>query len=549
MFSRDLPLRGRIIEDVEKGERLTDPVVHSTETSGKIKKPKGSGRTEGDEDAPEIPKNNLAIVMPAIGLVAFIASLDQSIVSTALPTIATELNASPSQYSWVGTSYLLAQTLMSPINGRLTDIVGRKPALYASIMFLMVFSALCGSAKNIAWLIIARAFAGIGGGSIVGLSLIIVSDVVPLEKRGAYQGYLGASWGAAGALGPILGGILTQKANWRWCFYINLPTCGIALLLLMFTLKLSPNQGAHVADLRRTFDYPGLIMIMSAAALTIIGFSTAADDGFSVPRSYGVIIAGVVMLIATVAYFLTTKRNAIIPARMFKNRTTLLILFGSFANSFTFMPSMYLLPQYLQGVRGASTLLSGVLLVPFSVSSAVLAIIGGQVVSRFRIIRPVIWIGYGLGSLGYGMYYAFLSPTASLGTQEGLQVLAAAGFGLAVASPMTLLQAAMPIKDMAASTSAWVLVRSLGATIGLAVLTAVLNSSLRARFEKIEGYGTVFQIPTGSQGYAALKDLPDGPTKTAVLKAFSDSLRLCWIINCSLLAAALVARPSPFLVQ
>lgn len=113
-------------------------------------------------------------------------------------------------------------TLLTPVNGRVSDIVGRKPMLYIAIIVFTVFSALCGAAQNITWLIVARAFQGLGGGSIIGLTTMVVSDIVPLQQRGTYQGYMGASWGIAAVLGPILGGALTQKASWRWCFFINL---------------------------------------------------------------------------------------------------------------------------------------------------------------------------------------------------------------------------------------------------------------------------------------------------------------------------------------
>ncbi|ODO00769.1 hypothetical protein L198_03096 [Cryptococcus wingfieldii CBS 7118] len=518
-----------------------DTIEKSTQDKGKGKQDKvrGKGLTEGDNDMPDLPENNLKLVMPSLALVMFLAALDQTIVATALPTIAEQLNASPSEYSWVGTSYMLASTLQTPINGRVSDIVGRKPLLYAAILIFTVFSALCGAAKTSTWLIVARAFQGLGGGCIIGLTSIIASDIVPLEKRGAYQGFLGASWGVASVLGPILGGVLTSKASWRWCFYINLPTCGVALLFLVFTLKLNPTRKLTLAEFRASFDFLGLLLLMMSSALLIVGFSRAADFGFDAPSSYAIIIAGGVILILAVLNFLFTQRNAIIPARMFKNRTTLFFLIGSLLHASAFLPSNYLLPQMFQGLRGDSPIQSGVHILPYSIVVAWMTVVTGQINSRLRIIRPTAWVGYAFAALGYGLFYKFYTSTASYATQEGLLVLAAVGIGSSLQSPMLILQAAMPLKEMAAATSAWSLTRMMGGSIGLAVFTAILNTEMRSKFKKIDGYGTEFTVPESASGYSALQELPDGSMKEQVMAAFADSFRLCWIIGCAFFLVAL----------
>lgn len=229
-----------------------------------------------------LPKNNLALVMPSIGLVLFLAALDQTVVATALPTIAAELSASPSDYSWVGSSYPLATTLMTPINGRVSDIVGRKPMLYVSIAVFTIFSALCGAARSIRWMIACRFFQGVGGGSIICLTNILIGDIVPLSKRGMYQGVVGSTWGIASALGPILGGLLTQWASWRWCFYINLPTSSFAFVMLLFSLKLNPTKKYTFAMLRKTFDFLGLYVKhwSTMPLLTTIQDPTCSGRGF-----------------------------------------------------------------------------------------------------------------------------------------------------------------------------------------------------------------------------------------------------------------------------
>ncbi|KAL1408240.1 hypothetical protein Q8F55_005046 [Vanrija albida] len=529
----DLPPGAGALGDVEAAL----PSGAATPDDGRKKK--GGGLTEGDADVAAIPENNLWIVMPSIGLVLFLSALDQTIIATALPTIAEKFNASPSEFSWVATAYQLAMTLLTPVNGRVSDIIGRKPMLYAAIVVFTVFSALCGAAQNITWLIVARAFQGLGGGSIIGLTTMVVSDIVPLQQRGTYQGYMGASWGVAAVLGPIIGGALTQKASWRWCFFINLPTCGIALVLLIFTLKLNPPKGITFAELRRTFDFVGLVLVMAGGALLITGFSWAADHGFNTAPAIAMIVVGGVLLALTVVNSLYTSRNAVIPARMFKTRTTLFFTLASTLHALAFIPSNILLPQFFQGVRGADALQSGIQLLPYAIFVSWSTVVAGQIQSRLRIVRPVVWVGYGMAVLAFGIMYGFFDSTMPLSRQYGLLILPAIGIGLSLSSPLLIMQAAMPLKDMAAVTSAWTLTRSLGGSIGIAVFTAILNTDMRSKFAKVPGFGTEFEVPTSARGYAALHELPDGPTKDAVLKAFSDSFRPVWLLSIVIFAICL----------
>lgn len=150
----------------------------------------------------------------------------------------------------------------------------------------------------------------------------------------------------------------------------------------------------------------------------------------------------------------------------------------------------------------------------------------GQITSRFRIVRPLVWIGYAIAAVAYLLWYQFFTATVTMATQEGLLLLASVGVGISLMPPILVIQAAMPWRDMAASTSTWVLMRSLGATVGLAIFTAILNTGIRQRFVKIPGYGTVFQVPEGTTGYKALHDLPEGETRTQVLEAFADSVKV-----------------------
>ncbi|GMK54012.1 hypothetical protein CspeluHIS016_0105980 [Cutaneotrichosporon spelunceum] len=522
------PTRGRKDQDKQKDRR-----------AGK----KGGGLTEGDDDVDDIPQNNLMIVMPSLCLVLFLAALDQTIIATALPTMVAQFNASPAQYSWVITAYQLAMTLLTPINGRVSDIIGRKPMLYAAIVVFTISSALCGAAQNIEWLIVCRAFQGLGGGTIMGITSIIVSDIVPLEKRGSYQGFMGASWGVAAVVGPILGGAFTNmsRSGWRWCFYINLPTAGVALVLLMVFLKLNKPRTLTFHELRLSFDFLGLFLIMVSSSLLIVGFSFAADHGFQYVPSIALIVVGGVLFVAAIINCLLTKRTAVIPARLFKTRTTLFYTIASTLHAAAFIPCNVVLPQFFQGVHGANALQAGIQLLPFAVFVSWSTVVAGQIQSRLRIVRPVTWVGYAIGALGFGIMVGFWNWDIKLPVQYGTSIIPAVGIGLSLQSPMLILQAAMPLKDMAAVTSAWVLTRSIGGSVGVSLYQAVLNSDMRSEFAKVNAkWGEGPPVPTSAAGYHEIHSMPDGPLKTDVLRAFADSFKPCWIIALSFLAFCLI---------
>ncbi|KAI5455350.1 hypothetical protein NCC49_000164 [Naganishia albida] len=494
-----------------------------------------------DKELDEIPYNNYYLVMPSLMLVLFLAALDQTIVSTALPTIAEKFHATSSQYSWVGTSYLLASTIMTPLWGRLTDIVGRKQVLYPGIVVFAVGSALCGASQSMNMLIGSRALQGIGGGAIMSLTQIIIGDIVPLAKRGAWSGLFGGVWGVASVLGPLLGGILAQKGdNWRWCFFLNLPTAGIALVALFYSLKLNPSRKLTWRALSKTFDFLGLALIMSGCACLVVGFSFASDHGWGYKATVALLAVGGTLFCSSLVNFLFTKRNAIIPPRVLKTRTTVFLMLASLLQATAFLASSFYWPVFFQGVLGASPLMSGVYLLPFSLIVSIATIIAGQINSRLRIVRPVLWVGYAIAVLGYGLAIKFVAYGQPIGAQMAILIIAGLGVGLSLAVPLIIIQAAMPLKEMASSTSSWLLTRSLGGTMGIAVFQAVISSGLESRFPKLEGFGTQFGIPRDLNGYHRLHDLPEGPMRDAALTAFSHSLRLCYTIWTPMFGVALL---------
>ncbi|CED83450.1 Predicted transporter (major facilitator superfamily) [Phaffia rhodozyma] len=499
-----------------------------------------SKESEGLVDT-SLEGKNFAVVFSALILCMFLAALDQTIISTALPSIASDLHATSSQYSWVGTSFMLMTTTLTPCYGRLSDMLGRKIILEMSVLIFMIASALCGAAQSMQWLIATRALQGIGAGGIMSMCTVIISDIVPMSERGKYQGFLGGVWGIASVLGhvlPILGGLITDQSTWRWCFFINLPTCGLALVVLYFFLDIKTRKMATWPEFKKVFDFIGLGLLMVSLGCIVVGFEQATDHGFGSPASIALIVVGAAMFGVTIGHFLTTKRKAIIPPRLFKNPTTVLLLLMSYLQAFSFLSSTFYLPIFFQGIKGTSATMSGVHLLSFSLTVSAVSLPTGWLISRYGHIRSFIRVGYAIACLGFGLMN-LMNESSSTAVNEIFPLLVGVGIGMSLQPPLILLQAAMPVSDMAATSSSFLLTRTLGATTGISISGAVLSTSLARRLDRIDGY-TFTGTPTTSDDYHALQLVQPASVRQEVLHGFSESLSMLFKIYCPFLGACLL---------
>ncbi|CAO1617856.1 unnamed protein product [Sympodiomycopsis kandeliae] len=545
---------------LEGDTRVTTPVEPLTDKQGKGQDPQspatqsktedGKGRAHWlQKDEHVIPKNNLWVVFPGLMLCVGLAALDQTIVSTALPTIAADLDASASSYSWVASAYLLAATAVIPLYGRLSDLFGRKPLLFVAIFLFLLGSGLCAAAQNATWLCICRAVQGLGGGGIIGMVQVSTSDLVALNRRAAFQGLFGAVWGISSVIGPLIGGVLTDlnsngnatnagaKLGWRWIFLINLPIGIIPTVILFFCLHLNPVAKRPFMHAVREFDFVGYLGILAAVIIFLFGFSHAESQGFNSATSIALIVVGGCLFPLPVLWcFWIEKRYPhilpIFPPRIFRTRTTVLILITVIIHGFTFFAATYELPVYFQATRGATPLLSGVYMLPYALIGSIISAVCGPIIVRIKAWRPVFWWGWSISLLGYGLM-SKITYNSSFGYVLGVTGACGVGYGVLFLTPLMGMLSAMPHKDQAATTSALALVRSLSGSVGITICTAIFNSRAASLTKNIPGYDAPANPSADLRG---LQDLQPPSLAHEVQYEYGQALQTIWIILAPLTA-------------
>jgi EmrB/QacA subfamily drug resistance transporter len=426
--------------------------------------------TAGSPASEGFTHRQILVIMSGLMMGMFLASLDQTIVSTALPTIVGDFHHS-NLLSWVITAYLLASTASTPIWGKAGDLYGRKRLFQLAIVLFLLASALCGLSRNIFELIAFRGLQGIGGGGLLSLAFAIIGDVIPPRERGRYQGYFGAVFGVSSVVGPLAGGFAVDHLTWRYIFYVNLPL-GVAALIVTNRVLRLPVRKREV-----NIDWWGAILLVAGVSCILLAVQLG---GSTFPWGSWQIIGLFVLGALILAGFVLREAAApepILPLGLFRLRIFTVSNIISFVSGVAMFGALAFLPQYLQLVHGVSATESGLLLLPLLVGLLAMSISSGLYISRTGRYRWFPLAGTIIVTIGLVLLSRVGAHTSL--TIVGLDILVfGIGLGLFMQVLTLVVQNAVPMKELGVATSSVTFFRSMGGAIGASALGAILTAGI-----------------------------------------------------------------------
>lgn len=473
-------------------------------------------------------RRQLWIIFVGLMVSMVLAALDQSIVNTALPQMASDLGGL-AHLSWVVTAFMLCSTIATPIYGKLGDMYGRRRLLVASISIFLVSSALCGLAQSMPQLILFRALQGFGAGGLMALSQTVISDVVGPRERGRYQGLFTGAFAVASVAGPVIGGGLTSAVSWRWIFYVNLPLGALALALILIGLQPLPRTRRHAID------YLGAVLMACAATATLLLFTWAGSlFPWASLWAAGLALAGFLFW----SLFIRQERRAaepMIDLKLFRIRSFSIGVATTSMMSFAMMGTTVFVPLFFQLVLGFSPAAAGLLLLPQIAMMVISSIVGGRWSSRLGRPKPFMVVGIAVEAVGLAGLALVAFTHAPL--SYFLFFLAVLGLGMGVAMPnaLVIIQNAVPRQTLGAATGTMAFIRSLGGALGVAVSAGIMSMQLDSNLAELGATINLQEVVEG--GLNIIRSLsPD--VQANVADAFRHSIAYSFLASAVVMGLA-----------
>ncbi|KAJ2369680.1 hypothetical protein H4S02_000543 [Coemansia sp. RSA 2611] len=490
---------------------------------------------EKQDDAPPpqpMSQFRRIVIFLSLALTMLLASLDFTIVTTAIPKIALEFHAL-SDATWIATAYMLTTTALQPLYGRLSDTFGRVPTLIVAIAVFMAGSAACGWAHGMGVLIFGRALQGIGGAGLVALVFIIISDVTTEEERPAYLGVLGAVWSIASVIGPVLGGVFSDKVSWRWAFLINLPVAGAVLIIVVLFLRLPMPRDSFWQKLKK-IDVLGSLVLVGAVVMLLLGLTWGGKTfPWKSARVICLLVFGVIMLGVFMLIEWKVAADPTVPMHLFRNRNVSLSVLGQFFLGVGMFSPMFFIPIWYTIVKNSSAIAAGLHLLPYLLSVSLVSVASGFLVTKTGRYRALVIFGTALFVLGAGLMVLFDENT-NMGKQIGFMLIMGFGLGLNIQILLIVVQTAAPIADMASATTLFLFMRILGSSIGVAILQSIFQNAvipkLNVLSEQYPDHAQAFADSLNDQSAIYKSNLPDD-VRTQLIHYYVLALQKVFIAN------------------
>ncbi|KAF2014282.1 MFS drug transporter [Aaosphaeria arxii CBS 175.79] len=497
------------------------------------------------EDPKARTKLRIGAILSSLYLVLFVAALDQTIIATTIPTISASLHSAMG-YTWIGSAYSLATAASGPIWSRISDIWGRKLALLCAVALFALASILAAVSTKMQMLIAARALQGTAGGGLGQLVTITISDLFSVRKRSLYMGMLGVMWAVAGSAGPPIGGALTQLASWRWCFWINLPVCGCAFILLLLFLDVH-NPRTKFSEGIKAIDWLGTISILAVTLLLLLGLDFGGSTfPWNSPRVICLIAVGGAMILFFLFCEKKLAKYPLMPLTVFKTRSNNAAFIVGFAHNMVSMGVEYYLPLYFQSVKQASPLRSGVLVLPMMLTMAATDMTSGFLIHKTGRYREIMWVGVSMMTLGTGLFILF-DVDIPLAKIIGIEIVAGLGPAMLFQVPRIIIQNSVSQAETSSATSTLGFSGGLATSLSLVIGSVVFQNSMGATHSALvsAGLGAEALEALASDKAAAnvdiVKTIQDPAMRRAVQEAFAWSMRNMFITYTAIAAVAVFA--------
>ncbi|KAL4862820.1 hypothetical protein BDV12DRAFT_206967 [Aspergillus spectabilis] len=495
-----------------------------------------------NEQTNYVPTSTIITIFLACSTVDLIALMDQTTLAASLSIIGNALNASD-KAAWISGGYFVTSTCFQLIYGRLSDIWSRKFVLFVGLGIFFFGSLAASLAQSATQLIVFRAFTGVGGGGLMTVAQMIVSDVVPLRERGKYQGILGAVVALANGIGPVIGGALSSISDdsWRWIFRLNLPLTALTTLSVLFFMPLRRVTGDWKLKLK-AIDFVGAALALAGTAVLLLGLTWGGGEyPWDSAHVIATLIVGVFVCVAFVVWQWKGARYPLVPMHIFKSRIVNGACLTMFINGWNFLVQVYYIPTFYQLVFNYSTVKSGAMLLPITLMQTVSSTLSGLVVHWVGRYRECILFGWVIWAVGLGLF-STLDESSGLGKQIGYGILTGVGVGNTLQPALIAIQAGVDRRDMAVVTSFRNFVRNLGGTLGLAIAQTIINNLINSSIASLN------LTPSSKKSFLSspqsyLSTLPPAEAEHArslLIPAYKRGFMIIFVIGAALSAVAFV---------